>query len=79
MLDAPDPTRPSYRAHTDDLPLTARGMQWYWGLYVPDAVGAVHGDVFTDVRPAATMVVVKALLRDEWRVEIEAEALVRHA
>lgn len=42
-----------------------------------DAVGAVHGEIFGAVRPAATMVVVKALLRDEWRVEIEAEALVR--
>lgn len=42
-----------------------------------DAVGAVHGEVFRDVRPAATMVVVAALLRDEWRVEIEAEALLR--
>ena len=41
-----------------------------------DAVGAVHGGLFRDIRPAATMVVVKALLRDEWRVEIEAEALV---
>ena len=41
-----------------------------------DAVGAVHGEVFGDVRPAATMVVVAALLRPEWRIEIEAEALV---
>ena len=41
-----------------------------------DQVGAVHGEVFSDIRPAATMVVVQALLRDEWRVEIEAEALV---
>lgn len=39
-----------------------------------DAVGAVHGEIFGHVRPAATMVVVKALLRDEWRIEIEAEA-----
>ncbi|MBB3157330.1 acetyl esterase [Microbacterium proteolyticum] len=39
VLDAPDPERPSYRAHTENLPLTARGMQWYWGLYVPDAAG----------------------------------------
>ncbi len=44
-----------------------------------DAIGAVHGEIFRDTRPAATMVVVKALLRDEWRVEIEAEALVRDA
>ena len=41
-----------------------------------DAVGAVHGDIFGAVRPAATMVVVAALLRPEWRIEIEAEALV---
>ncbi|MGP1354729.1 MAG: RidA family protein [Parasphingopyxis sp.] len=39
-----------------------------------DAIGAVHGEIFGDVRPAATMVVVAALLRPEWRVEIEAEA-----
>jgi enamine deaminase RidA (YjgF/YER057c/UK114 family) len=43
-----------------------------------DQVGAVHGELFRDVRPAATMVVVSALLRDEWRVEIEAEALLTH-
>ena len=43
-----------------------------------DSIGAVHGQVFADVRPAATMVVVAALLRPEWRVEIEAEALIAH-
>ena len=42
-----------------------------------DAVGQVHGEIFGAVRPAATMVVVKALLRGEWLVEIEAEALIR--
>ena len=41
-----------------------------------DAVGAVHGEIFGDIRPAATMVVVSALLRPEWRIEIEAEALL---
>ena len=41
-----------------------------------DAVGAVHGELFRDIRPAATMVVVAALLRPEWRAEIEAEAVV---
>ena len=40
VLDAPDPDRPSYRAHTENLPLTAKGMQWYWGLYVQDGAGA---------------------------------------
>jgi enamine deaminase RidA (YjgF/YER057c/UK114 family) len=38
------------------------------------AVGEVHGEVFGDVRPAATMVVVAALLDPRWKVEIEAEA-----
>ena len=41
-----------------------------------DAIGAVHGELLRDIRPAATMVVVSALLRPEWRIEIEAEALV---
>ena len=41
-----------------------------------DAVGRQHRLIFGDVRPAATMVVVAALRRDEWRVEIEAEALI---
>jgi len=40
------------------------------------AIGAVHGELFGTIRPAATMVVVSALLRPEWRIEIEAEALV---
>ena len=39
-----------------------------------DTIGAVHGEIFGDIRPAATMVVVAALLRSEWKVEIEAEA-----
>ena len=39
-----------------------------------DAVGRAHVEVFGEVRPAATMVVVKALLDKRWKVEIEAEA-----
>ena len=42
-----------------------------------EAIGRVHGRRFAEVRPAATMVVVAGLLRPEWRVEIEAEAVIR--
>ena len=41
-----------------------------------DAIGRAHGKVFGEIRPAATMVVVSALLRPEWKIEIEAEAVV---
>ncbi|MGH2467254.1 MAG: RidA family protein [Candidatus Limnocylindrales bacterium] len=43
---------------------------------VAGAVGSVHGRVFGEARPAATMVVVAALLDLRWKVEIEAEALI---
>jgi enamine deaminase RidA (YjgF/YER057c/UK114 family) len=39
-------------------------------------VGAVHGEVFGQARPVATMVVVAGLLDPRWRVEIEAEAVL---
>ena len=44
-----------------------------------DAVGAEHGKVFGEIRPANTTVVVKALLNPEWKVEIEVEAVVAGA
>ena len=44
-----------------------------------DAVAAVHGNLFSDLRPASTFVVVTALLDPRWRVEIEAEAITSGA
>ncbi|PKP94888.1 MAG: hypothetical protein CVT75_03710 [Alphaproteobacteria bacterium HGW-Alphaproteobacteria-14] len=41
-----------------------------------DAVGAVHARFFGTARPAATMAGVAWLCRPEWRVEIEAEAVI---
>lgn len=48
-------------------------------MYVTDpassaAVAAVHGEVFGDVRPTTTLVVVSALIAPEFLVEVEAEA-----
>jgi enamine deaminase RidA (YjgF/YER057c/UK114 family) len=41
-----------------------------------DGVGRAHAQVFGAIRPAATMVIVAALLDARWRVEIEAEAVL---
>jgi enamine deaminase RidA (YjgF/YER057c/UK114 family) len=41
-----------------------------------DAVGRAHAELFADVRPAATMVVVAGFVDPRWKVEIEAEAIV---
>jgi enamine deaminase RidA (YjgF/YER057c/UK114 family) len=50
-------------------------------IYLVDAgdfevVGEVHGEVFRDIRPANTTVVVAGLLDPDWRVEVEAEAVL---
>jgi enamine deaminase RidA (YjgF/YER057c/UK114 family) len=39
-------------------------------------IGRAHADVFGDVRPATTMVEVRALIDPEMLVEIEAEAVI---
>ena len=50
-------------------------------MYVTDAehwqaVGRAHVEVFADVRPAATMVVVAGLVDPRWLVEVELDAVV---
>jgi enamine deaminase RidA (YjgF/YER057c/UK114 family) len=41
-----------------------------------EEVGRAHGELFSDMRPASTMVVVAGLLDPRWRVEIEADAVL---
>ena len=41
-----------------------------------EAVGRVHGELFREIRPAATMVVVAQLLNPNWRMEIELDAVL---
>jgi len=43
-------------------------------LSYADPVARVHGEVFGEIRPASTMVVVSALIEPELLVEIEADA-----
>jgi len=50
-------------------------------MYLTDAahwreVARAHGEVFADIRPAATAVIVAGLLDPAWLVEIEAEAVL---
>ena len=40
-----------------------------------EAVGRAHGAIFSEIRPASTMIVA-ALLDPRWKVEIEAEAML---
>ena len=41
-----------------------------------DEVGRAHGDIFRDIRPVNTTVVIAALADRRWHVEIEVDAVV---
>ena len=53
-----------------------RTRMFLTGVEHADAVSAAHGEVFGDIRPAATMVVISALLDPRWHIEMEAEAVI---
>lgn len=41
-----------------------------------EEIGNVHGEFFKDIKPTTTMVKVSRLIRDEYLIEIEAEAII---
>ncbi len=50
-------------------------------IYITEAshqsdIGRAHAEYFRDIRPAATMVVVRGLVRDDWLVELEADCVL---
>lgn len=50
-------------------------------MYITDSadagvIGEAHGEVFSGIRPASTMVVVNGLLDPRWKVEMELEAVL---
>lgn len=60
-------------ATLDDV---VRTRMFVTGLAWVDAVGRAHGEAMAGARPVATMVVVKDLIDERWKVEIEAEAVI---
>jgi enamine deaminase RidA (YjgF/YER057c/UK114 family) len=59
-----------------ELKDVVRTRMFLTGVEHANAVSAAHGEVFGGIRPAATMVVISALLDPRWYVEMEAEALL---
>jgi enamine deaminase RidA (YjgF/YER057c/UK114 family) len=39
-------------------------------------VEKMHGELFADIRPANTMLVVSGLMNPDWRIEVEADAVI---
>ncbi len=83
---APDPATQARRCW--EIALTAleqlggspadvvRTRQFITRADIADAVGRVHGEIFGQIRPASTMVVVAGLLDPRWLVEVEVDAVL---
>lgn len=61
------------------LDQVVRTRMFVTSLAYVDAVGKAHGEAMAEARPVSTMVVVKELINLQWKVEIEAEALIPSA
>ena len=54
-----------------------RTRQYITDASYNEAVGRAHGRIFSEIRPASTMIVVAGLLDPRWKVEMEADAWIR--
>ena len=53
-----------------------RTRHYITSIEVTEEVSQAHGEVFSEIRPASTMVVVAALLDPRWVVEVELDAVL---
>ncbi len=59
-----------------DLTRVVRTRMFITDVGDAEEIGRAHAELFGQARPAATMVVVAALLDPAWKVEVEVEAVL---
>jgi enamine deaminase RidA (YjgF/YER057c/UK114 family) len=53
-----------------------RTRQFITSRNVEEAASQAHGEIFRDIRPASTMIVVAGLLDERWVIEVELDAVL---
>lgn len=59
-----------------ELRHVVRTRMFVTDMSVEDDVARAHAELFADIRPAATMVAIRGLVRDDLFVEIEVDAFI---